>query len=123
MERPQIDTIRADDATCIVALRGDHDLSTCPNLRETFDRISHTCTCVVIDLSEATFVDSSVLSQLVGAHRRSQETNGEQFAVVAPAGSPAARLFDMTGAEDVLPTYATRAGAVRSCSRPAPTPT
>ena len=90
-------------------------MSTAPQLRQALDEVFGSGTCAVIDLSEATFVDSSVLSELVTAQRNIQDVPHEQLIVVAPPGSAASRLFGMTGAEGVLATYATREDAVRAC--------
>jgi len=86
----------------VVELSGEHDLSTVGDLRESLEAIFAQGTLVVIDLSAATFIDSSILGELVRAQRRVDRDSGEQLAVVAPAGGFAARLFGLVGGLDTL---------------------
>jgi anti-sigma B factor antagonist len=98
----------------LVELRGEHDLTTVGVLRGQLDAIFATGTCVVVDLSAATFIDSSILSELVRAQRRVERDPGEQLAIVAPAGGFVARLFEQVGFEVLLSVFQTRADALRS---------
>jgi anti-sigma B factor antagonist len=98
----------------VVELVGEHDLTTVGGLRERLDAIFATGTCVVVDLSAATFIDSSILSELVRAQRRVERDPGEQLAVVAPGGGFVARLFDQVGFEALLSVFQTRADALGS---------
>ena len=50
----------------------------------------------VVDLSAATFIDSSILTELVGA--ASRDGGAAATVMVAPRGSAAARLFELTRA-------------------------
>jgi anti-sigma B factor antagonist len=96
----------------IVELTGEHDLTTAAGLREQLDAIFATGTCVVIDLSAATFIDSSILSELVAAQRRVERDPGEQLAIVAPTGGFVARLFEQVGFGVLVSVFETRAEAL-----------
>jgi anti-sigma B factor antagonist len=98
----------------LVELRGEHDLTSAGDLRGQLDAIFATGTCVVVDLSAATFIDSSILSELVRAQRRVERDPGEQLAVVAPTGGFVARLFDQVGFDALLSVFQTRADALGS---------
>lgn len=98
----------------VVELVGEHDLTTVGDLRERLDEIFATGTRVVIDFSEATFIDSAILSEVVRAQRRVDCDPGEQLAVVAPDGGFVARLFGQVGFEVVLSVFETRADALGS---------
>ena len=94
---------------------GEHDVSTAGHLHETLEAIFAQGTSVVIDLSAATFIDSSILSEIVRAQRRVNHDPGEQLAVVAPAGGFAARLLALVGGLDTLMrVFESRADALRS---------
>ena len=73
-----------------------------------------TGTSIVLDLSDATFIDSSVIHTLIATHQRAQATPGEQLAIVAPDGTIAARVLELTGLDDRLPIYQTTPAALRA---------
>ena len=107
MLRPKIASKHIDGATCLVHLEGEHDVSSAPHLRETLDRLYETGSYVVVDLTWATFIDSTILGELIRAYLRTGESPNEKMAIVAPPGSPAAKLFDLVDA----PSTATERGA------------
>jgi anti-anti-sigma factor len=96
----------------IVELAGEHDLSTVGGLQDELAAIFARGTTIVIDLSSVTFMDSSVLRELIVAQRRADSDDGEDFAIVAPPGGFAARLIALAGAGSVLSVHETRAAAL-----------
>lgn len=117
MPESRINTEQTDGKLWVVMLEGEHDLSTAPDLRRECDRIFAMGTCLVVDLSAATFIDSSILGDLVVSHRRADSEEREGFAVVAPPGSPADRLIRLAGAGEMLAVFKSRADAVEWCRR------
>ncbi|MDX6571756.1 MAG: anti-sigma factor antagonist, partial [Gaiellales bacterium] len=95
----------------VIALSGEHDLSTAPELRACLHDLAD-ADAVIIDLDETTFVDSSILGVLVGGLRRARERD-VPFAIVLGDGAHPAirRIFELTGLHDVFPIYPTRQGA------------
>ncbi len=66
----------------VVAVRGEIDLFTAPELKKTLaDAIENGATKVVVDLSETTFLDSSGLGALVWAQHRLQAAGGDLVAI------------------------------------------
>jgi anti-sigma B factor antagonist len=105
----------------VIALSGEHDLSTAPELRARMHELND-ADAVIIDLDETTFVDSSILGVLVGGLRRARERNAPFAIVLSDAAHPAIRrIFELTGLHDVFPIYATRqeAQAALSTGEPA----
>jgi anti-anti-sigma factor len=94
---------------CVLILRGEHDLSTSPALDAELDAGFAHGTSVVVDLTEAGFIDSSVAGALM---RAAQSTGASLVVLCAPVGSPARRLLDMVGITRVIPTFETRAQAI-----------
>jgi anti-sigma B factor antagonist len=62
---------------------------------------------VLVDLSEVSFIDSSGLGALVELHNRLRRDN-RQLAVVAPGGTAAAVLLNLSGLSNRLRVYETR---------------
>ena len=64
----------ADDVV-VVVVEGEHDIYTAPTLRERLDEALERRGGVVVDLTGATFVDSSVLGALLDARRRALDAD------------------------------------------------
>ncbi|MGI8972888.1 MAG: STAS domain-containing protein [Gaiella sp.] len=99
-----------DSHTAVIACGGDLDAYTSPSLREAVHATGDTTRMLVIDLSATTFLDSSGLGVIVGAHRRMRERGGE-LRVVRPAPL-VARIFELVGLEAVLDLRASRDAAL-----------
>jgi anti-sigma B factor antagonist len=97
----------------VIVLRGEHDLSTAPDVRVHVEDALVAGGDVIVDLSETEFIDSSILGVLVAGYRSvSTGGPGRRFAVVAVPGSSVTRLFDLVSVSDVIPVYPTRAEAI-----------
>ena len=79
-----------DDAgdVVVVVVEGEHDIYTAPTLRERLDEAIGRGGGIVVDLTGATFVDSSVLGALLDARRRALEAR-QGFVVCV--GEPSSR--------------------------------
>lgn len=93
-------TIAHRDAAWVVALEGEHDVSTADLVRRRLTDAS-VAEAIVVDLTPTSFMDSSIASALYDAHRA--EEPRIRF-VVAP-GTPPRRLFDLIGLDTVVPVY------------------
>jgi anti-sigma B factor antagonist len=92
-------------------MTGEHDLSTAPMLRQRLDRLITDGVPIVVDLSPATFVDSSILGVILDARRRAEE-GGLGFAVSHSNGAdPVGRVLDITGLRNELPVHGGREDA------------
>ncbi len=98
----------------VITLTGELDAHDAPRLRELFagamERASAEGRDVLLDLTQVTFLDSTVLGSIVGLLRRVREADGE-LGVVLPRGT-ALRIFEITGLDTILTTYPTRAAAL-----------
>ena len=92
----------------MLAITGEHDLSTAPGLRQRLDGLIAEGAPIVVDLSPASFVDSSILGVILEA-RRHAEAEGRGFAVCHANGSdPVGRVLEITGLRGELPVHADR---------------
>ena len=101
MQQSRVNVRRVTGAA-VIELVGEHDLSTVPSLDDALGRIRPE-EARVVDLSAATFIDSSILTALMSA--ASRDGGSAATVVVAPVGSAAARLFELTQAATVMPIY------------------
>jgi anti-sigma B factor antagonist len=92
-------------AAKVVAVKGEHDLNTAPELRARLDELIDARTPVLVDLSPATFVDSSILGVILDARRVAQEA-GVGFEVASDDGAAAVgRVLEITGLRAELPVH------------------
>ena len=97
------------DGTWLVALSGEHDLTSIPLLAMKTRRIWAQCKIAVVDLTDVTFIDTGVVSWLLSVERALEEGEGFTLSVVQGVpGSFPARLFDRLHMGSVLACYATR---------------
>jgi len=107
----------------IVVVEGEHDIYTAPTLRERLEEALGRGGGIVVDLTGATFVDSSVLGALLDSRRRALEA-GQGFVVcIGDTVEPGVqRILDITGLVPVLPVLQGREQAIeqaRSSGSPA----
>lgn len=91
---------------CVVSLSGEHDLSNAESLRERLREVHRHGTRVILDLTNAAFVESAVLATIVDQARLAGRTPDDSFTLVAPHGSPARRLFELVGLSGIPLTEA-----------------
>lgn len=107
---------RTDAGLAVLTISGEHDLSTAPNLRLRLDGLLDESTPTVVDLSPATFVDSSILGVILDGRRRAAEAD-IGFAVVHSNGADAVdRVLEVTGLRAELPVHSRRDEAVTEVS-------
>jgi anti-sigma B factor antagonist len=94
--------IEVRGTTRIVAVDGEIDLATAPELRDVIRQAfgGHPET-LVIDLARVTFIDSSGLHALIDADRRS--TAAGIRLIIVPAAADVHRPFSLAGLDQVLP--------------------
>ena len=100
-----------DATTQVVGVEGDVDLYSAPELKShVLTAIDAGKTRLVVDLSKASFIDSTTLGVLVGARKRLREREGA-IAVVCPDKDKLG-LFEMTGLDRVFSIHPDRDGAL-----------
>lgn len=104
MEHPLADFLRIEvreEGDVVVHLVGELDVLTAPDVRTTlFDLAASGEPSVVVDLTNLTFIDSTGLGVLVGAHERFRLDSGEL--TLRNATRPVARVLDLSGVKRVL---------------------
>lgn len=91
----------------VVALVGEHDLSTVDRLSDEIDRQFREVSHVVVDLTRATSVDSTVVCALPLGGEAARHRSACRFAVVASRDSFVRKVFDMVDLRSLMPIYET----------------
>lgn len=103
LEEPLIIEVSDEGNDTVLALRGELDPHTAPDLRREIDHVfeagrSH----LVLDLAGLSFIDSSGLRVVISAHKETVERGG---GLVLRSPSPTTRrLLDITGLLDHIET-------------------
>jgi anti-sigma B factor antagonist len=96
-----IEDRRIDGNVHVVAVSGEVDLFTAPEFKQrVMAPIAAGIDRVVVDLTETTFIDSSSLGALIGAHRRLRQRGGRL--VVACESEAILKTFRITGLDGVF---------------------
>lgn len=107
---------RTEAGVAVLTISGEHDLSTAPLLRRRLDGLLDQGTPTVVDLSPATFVDSSILGAILDGRRRAAKA-AIGFAVVHADGADAVdRVLEVTGLRAELPVHTNREEAFSEVS-------
>ena len=107
-----ISTETRDDAH-VVSVVGELDVYTSPRLKEILDGFGKDCGCVVVDLSEVKFIDSTALGVLVAGCQLIQ-LNGGQFRLVVDDPF-LLKIFHITGFDGLLSILPSLDDALSAC--------
>src|SRR3954469_19775840 len=111
-----------DERTQVIAVSGELDSGAHPFLTARVGRaIGAGKTRLVIDLAQATFLDSTGLSALLGYARRFRSPGAAFAVVVAPASQPFGR-FEISHTRDLLTVCDSREEALTAVGRPRDVP-
>jgi anti-anti-sigma factor len=104
---------RSEPGVAVVALLGEHETYTADKLRQVFETLLGEERDIVVDLTQATFLDSSVVGLILEARAAATE-RGLKFALVMDdhTGPAVHRLFELTGLRSVLPVAESRDAAL-----------
>jgi anti-sigma B factor antagonist len=114
VEENRIELEETDGGVAIVALTGEHDLYTAPALRDRVSGAFDNGAPLVIDLTQATFIDSSVLRVMLEARREAEERVVGFAVALGDEGSPAVRrMLEVTGLIEIFPVLPARKDALK----------
>jgi anti-sigma B factor antagonist len=103
LSEPTVETRSPRPDVVVVVLGGEHDLASAPELEHTLGRCLDAFPHVIVDLSAATYIDSSTIGALLDAKRRADD-GGHRFNLVLGTAPVVERILEITG---VLPTLHT----------------
>src|SRR4029453_17967158 len=104
-----------DDTTHVIELGGEVDLYTAPEFKERMvELIESGKKQIVVDLSKATFIDSTTLGVLVGGVKRLRPAGGSLALVCTDENIT--KIFEITGLDRVFPIHSSREEALEAVS-------
>lgn len=98
---PTIEVRSPQAGAAVVVLGGEHDLYSADRLRQTFDDLLFGNERLIVDLSSAEFIDSTIIGVLVQATRRA-DGRDRKFTVVLGTAPVVERILEVTGVLTVL---------------------
>lgn len=102
-----------DDDRHVVAVAGEIDLFTAPELKATLAEVVESGRSrIVVDLTETTFLDSTALGVLIGAVKRLRSRNG--VLTIVNVDQNIAKTFEITGLDQIFTIRPTRAEAIEA---------
>lgn len=104
-------------AVWLLRLRGEHDVATVDTLDAQLAAVFLHGTDVVVDLSDAVFIDSSIVGAIFRGLRTAREIERGTLVVSAPPGSFARGVFDQAGLGDAVPLFDNRRDALAGLER------
>ena len=112
LESGSLEVEPVGDHAVVLALRGDWSAAEVERfVASAVEAVAERKRSIVIDLTELSFLDSSVLHALLQLHKASQE--GEwSFAIVRPRDQALWRAFHVTGLDVRLASFETRSAAL-----------
>jgi anti-sigma B factor antagonist len=97
--QPTIEVRSPQPHAALVVLGGEHDLYSADQLQQTFDETLAGSDLLIVDLSAAEFIDSTIIGVLVETMKKADELD-RKFIVVLGTAPAVERILDVTG---VLP--------------------
>jgi len=106
-----VEVTRPRESVVVLALRGSHDCSTEHELEALLDDAISSSELVVVDVTDAEFVDSSILHNLVKAHRNAP-VRGSRFVLQMGTAPIVRRVLEISGLLEELECASTREEAL-----------
>jgi anti-anti-sigma factor len=94
-------TVQRLDETAVVHVAGELDIATTPQLAGVLAGLEQPCACVVLDLSDLAFIDSTGLRLTVAEYQRASQDGFDL--VVAGADGHVLDVLRLTGLDVTLP--------------------
>jgi anti-sigma B factor antagonist len=94
--QPTIEVRSPRPGTAVIVLGGEHDLYSADRLRQTTDDVLFGSEHLIIDLSKAEFIDSTIIGVLVQAMKNA-EGRDRRFTVVLGTAPVVERVLEITG--------------------------
>jgi anti-sigma B factor antagonist len=110
------------DTAAVVTLEGDHDVASRGAIADAFN-VAATGRDLLVDLTECTFIDSTIIKLLLQTMRALEEKDGRlEIVIDVDSHGHVARVAELMGIADVIPTHGSRSDGIRSLAGPGGAP-
>jgi anti-anti-sigma factor len=103
--------VEGDGSVAVFELLGEHDMASEPELRDALNEALADGQGIVVDLSKAEFIDSSVIHTLIDT-QQSLAAEGRELATEVNTASIVMRALEITGFRAIVATVGARDAAV-----------
>ena len=117
MESQRTGLIWRDTDIAVVSLVGEHDLSTATQLQSQLELLLRGREAVIVDLSAAEFIDSSVLNNLVRADKLARQ-QGTRLTLLLETAPAVVRLLEIAGLDGYFVLAGSREEAIAAARNP-----
>ena len=100
----------------VVSLLGEHDIATADDVSTALVTLLDKGAGVVVDLTETTFVDCSIM-HVLDESQRFPSQDGARLSILLATSPIVRRVFELLSALSEWPVHGTRADAIRAVSR------
>jgi anti-sigma B factor antagonist len=97
----------------VVTMRGEHDLSTQPQLARAF-QLAAAHSNVVVDLSECSFIDSTVIQEFIETSETVRASGEKVVLVIPPEQAQVVRIAQLAGLAQIFELHESTEGAFAS---------
>ena len=119
VERGEVDVRHDAPGIAVVTMRGEHDLSTTPEVADALAAAAAHSS-VIVDLSGCSFIDSTIIKELMKWHRI-VGANDDSFAVVIPpTQGQVRRVAELARLGDHFELHASESSALAAIARAQP---
>jgi len=98
---PTIEVRSPRPHAALVVLAGEHDLHSANEVQQTFDQSLAVCDHLIVDLSTAEFIDSTIVGVLMQTRGKAVELD-RKFSVVLGTAPVVERILEVTGVVPLL---------------------
>ena len=84
----------------VISVRGEYDMANVADIEHAIAEVFDAGSTVLLDLTQTTFIDSSVLNAIIRAHQTAATSATHRLLVIAPRGGAPRRVIDLS-----LPSY------------------
>jgi anti-anti-sigma factor len=98
---PTIEVRSPQPYAAVVVLGGEHDLSSADEVQQTLDQSLAACDHLIVDLSTAEFIDSTIVALLLQTKKNATELD-RKFNVVLGSAPVVERILEVTGVVPLL---------------------
>jgi anti-anti-sigma factor len=111
--KPRLQVTEETDAIVAISLEGEWDMANAPLLTEQTQRALADDNHLILDLSHATFIDSSTINALIKTHEAVSE-RGQRLVLQLATADNIERVLEVSGIDQLIPRASSRTEAIET---------